>query len=476
MTVGSGRPEAMTRRPLGILMINTADIGGGAELSAWSLFKEYRKRGHNSSLVVGWKLRQDADLDSYITPLPNDACRTAWTKFWIRADRAFVRVAGAGRGATRLRSLFGWIGEPRRRLDLALGYEDFNHPATWDILNLTEPADLIHCYNLHGNYFDLRALPWLSRQRPVILDLRDAWLLSGHCAHSFDCDRWKTGCGRCPDLNLYPPVARDGTAFNWKRKAEIFSQSRVYVATPSNWLMQKVEQSMLAPAVIESRVIPTGVDLSIFHPCDRSKVRAELQLPEDAAILVFAGYAVRRNVWKDYETLRSAIGLLSERLGGRQVLCLAVGDDAPSEQIGGARIIFVPRLKKSEDVARYFQAADLYVHAAAADTFPRTVLEALACGTPVVATGVGGIPEQIRSLDSASGPGPAKPTGALVPYRDFRAMALAVERFLNDGSLRRRASENAAEDARERFDLVKQADRYLDWYREVVESRNSRRN
>jgi glycosyltransferase involved in cell wall biosynthesis len=49
-----------------------------------------------------------------------------------------------------------------------------------------------------------------------------------------------------------------------------------------------------------------------------------------------------------------------------------------------------------ESVARYYQAADLYVHAAPADTFPNTVLEALACGTPVVATAIAGIPEQVE--------------------------------------------------------------------------------
>jgi glycosyltransferase involved in cell wall biosynthesis len=61
---------------------------------------------------------------------------------------------------------------------------------------------------------------------------------------------------------------------------------------------------------------------------------------------------------------------------------------------------FCAHLTQARDVAKYYQAADLYVHAAVADTFLAS-LEALACGTPVVATGVGGIPEQIPNLDEA---------------------------------------------------------------------------
>ena len=54
--------------------------------------------------------------------------------------------------------------------------------------------------------------------------------------------------------------------------------------------------------------------------------------------------------------------------------------------------------KGAETVAPYYQAADVYLHAAKADNFPRAVLEALCCGTPVVATAVGGIPEQVKGL------------------------------------------------------------------------------
>ena len=146
-----------------------------------------------------------------------------------------------------------------------------------------------------------------------------------------------------------------------------------------------------------------------------------------------------------------------------RVLFLALGDTAPPEQFGPCvSLRFVPHLKNLADVAGYFQAADVYLHAAAADTFPRAVLEALACGTPVVGTNVGGIPEQLRSLETD------KPTGILVAPGDPESMALAIEKLLTDEPLRQTLAANAVADARERFDVVKQAHSYLQWYTELL--------
>jgi glycosyltransferase involved in cell wall biosynthesis len=327
---------------------------------------------------------------------------------------------------------------------------------------------VLQLHNLHGLYFDLRELPRLSQALPTVLTLHDAWLISGHCAHSLECDRWTHGCGRCPDLRRYPEVHRDGTAFNWRRKERLFAKSTLYVNAPSRWLMRYAERSMLAPAMVEARVIPTGVDRSVFLPRPKRQVRAELGLPEDASILLFVANALRRNPYKDYATIVDTLARLACSPRERPLILIALGDSGPFSRIGDAEIRFVPHLQDPSDVAPYYQAADVYLHAARADTFPRVVLEALACGLPVVATGVAGIPEQIRSLDEAS------PTGIVVPPQNPGAMAAAVERLIGDDSLRAALGANAVRDVADRFDLERQADTYQEWYREIVEKRGER--
>lgn len=156
--------------------------------------------------------------------------------------------------------------------------------------------------------------------------------------------------------------------------------------------------------------------------------------------------------------MRAAVALLAERLRGTVVLFIALGEDAPLEQIGQAEVCFVPYQRDPESVASYYQAADVYVHAARADTFPNTVLEALACGTPVVATSVGGIPEQVEE----------GVTGFLTPPGDAGAMATRTEQLLSDDALHQRFAAAAGESARRRFDLDRQANDYLEWYQELV--------
>jgi glycosyltransferase involved in cell wall biosynthesis len=460
------------------LLVSTADNVGGGHLVPWNLFQAYRARGYDSWLVVDRKLSND----SHVLRIPNDELRGNWAQFWLAVVSCLRSLDGRLRGVSRLSSVVRGLAEPRRWLDQERGIEDFHFPGTSRLLDLgPQRPDILHLHNLHGGYFDLRALAWLSQQLPVVLTLHDAWLISGHCAHSFDCERWKTGCGECPDLGIYPAVKRDATAFNWQRKKQIYSKSRLYVATPSRWLMEKVGQSSLASAVVDSRVISNGIDLSIFRPADMQTVRAALGLPQDWNVVVFAANGVSRNIFKDYSVMRAAVAQVAERSRKRRLLFIGLGEDAPPQSLGEAQIRFIPYQSDPVAVARYYQAADIYIHAARAEAWGLTITEALACGTPVVATAVGGIPEQIRGFtlsNSRNRQGnklqSERATGILVPKSDARGMAVAIERLLDDDEWRRQMGESAARDARERFDFQWQVDGYLDWYKELVRGATSR--
>jgi glycosyltransferase involved in cell wall biosynthesis len=361
-----------------ILQVNTTDVAGGAARVAWDLFQVYRARGYPSWLAVGRKRTHDPD----VLAIPNEAHRNAWARGWRGISRRLERVSAMPGPARWAGRLSGTLGEPARHLATASGREDFHFPGSRQLLRLPpRPPDVLHAHNLHGNYFDLRILPELSRRLPVLVTLHDAWLLSGHCAHSLACERWRIGCGACPDLSLYPSIARDATAYNWRRKRDLFAHCRLFVATPSRWLMAKVEQSILAPAVQEARVIPNGVDVRQFRPGDRREARARLGLPRDAAILLAAGTRLTHNVWKDYPTLREAARIVGNNMRGQHVLVVVLGDTSPGERVGAAHIRFVPHEQDVSAVVGYYQAADVYVHAAQVDTFPLSVLEALACGT-----------------------------------------------------------------------------------------------
>lgn len=443
-----------------ILHVNQIDGHGGAAGICLALHRRFLADGHQSAVLVGRRSRQVPG----VALLENDRYRPTWGRFWMAAARGLRRYSGRIPGAYRVSER--WL--PRMASYAQCrswwaGQENFDFPGTGHLLEQAPfVPDVLHLHNLHGGYFDLRELPRLGREVPTIITLHDAWLLAGHCAHSFDCERWKTGCGSCPRRDIPPVVRRDASAFNWQRKREIFRESRVSVVCPAQWLADKVRQSILMPAAGRLRVVPNGVDTSVFKPGDKAAARERLGWSREACVVMFAANGVRQCIYKDFATMREAVRLAASVATGRPLRFVVVGETAPPEQLENARIEFLPH---RDSMAECYQGADLYIHAAKTDTFPLTVLEALASGLPVVATAVGGIPEQIIHGE----------TGFLVPEGDAPALAKQVARLAQSRELALAMGAAAVRDAAHRFSLKSMAERYLQLYREVIAEKNEDR-
>ena len=288
-----------------ILTVSTKDVAGGAERAARELHREYVARGEDAWLGVG----AVGDPDARTRLIPNRARRSLWARSCMAIADALPQRR-AGLKVARL--LGGVVAEPGRWWRARRGDEDFDHPGSADLLAITPtPPQVLHLHNLHGGYFDLRALPALTARIPTIITLHDAWLFSGHCAHSLSCERWETGCGSCPALWTYPAVPRDRTAANWERKRALYDRSRLYVASPSTWLAERAKRSILSRAMRDLRVIPPGIDLTTFKPADRANARVALGLdPARPVALTFAA-ALQSHTWRDAESFRGAMAQLT---------------------------------------------------------------------------------------------------------------------------------------------------------------------
>jgi len=447
--------------PLRILQVAGAARAGGGEQVALRLHRAFLAHGHQAWLAVG----SGADLPSEgLVSIPNRWAVGGWPRTVRRAQDWLLRFT-EGRGQSRLDAVLEALVFPGVVWDLATGREDYTQPGTW-LLPRTLPAspDVIQLHNLHARwlrregFFDLRVLPGWSRRTPVVLTPHDPWLLTGHCAHPLGCPRWRIGCGRCPDLDIYPAVRRDATAANWQRKRRLFAESRLYLATPSRWLMSMFDEAGF-PAV-EKRVIPNGVESDVFTPGDRSAARRALGLDEQRPIVLIVANHLRTNPWKGYDWVRE----VAARLGADESLSVdivCVGDEGPAEPAVNARVIFAGQVADVQRMASYYCAADVYLHASRADTFPLAVLEAMSSGLPVVATSVGGIPEQVEQGES----------GFLVRPGDVAAMAARVSELLRDAARARNMGARGRAIVERNFRFEIQVSAYLDWFAELREER-----
>lgn len=436
-----------------ILQICTNDNNGGAERIGKMYFQKYQALGYQSWMMVGRKFSKNP----LIFELSNAA---SGTHFWRRATLHLIesirifRQNGI-RGTARVQHWLRLTTSPTIKKQRQEGYEDFDYPGTKNLVRqLPDSPNIIHCHNLHGNYFDLRALTDLSQQYPVVLQLHDNWLLTGHCAYSMGCERWKTGCGQCPALHTYPAILADKSAENWKRKQAIYASSQLYTLTNSHWIMDKVNASMLNP--IKTRVIPNGVDLNLFHPTNKQDVRHALNLPANARIVLFTAHTV----FKDDSTMKQVL----KELTGDNLLFVCIGKKGVSQKLGQGQLQVTGYINGAKQMAQYYCAADVYLHIAKADTFPTTVLESLACGTPVVATAIGGIPEQIKHQE----------TGFLAAPDDLKGITDSLQNLLDNQDLRTKMSRSAAVDAKKRFDLNKIVADTMTWYEEVYSDWHAR--
>lgn len=310
-------------------------------------------------------------------------------------------------------------------------------------------AQVVQLYNTHGSYFSHSALPLLSRSRPVVWRLSDMWPLTGHVAYSYDCERWRHGCGSCPYLDEYPRLGRDTTAALFRWKNAVYRRSRITVVAPSRWLERVARESPLLGRFDVHR-IANGVDLNVFRPRSREDARRALGLDPDRSVVLFSSLE-RNDRRKGGEVLAAALTSLQDVEFQLAVL-------GPDTDGFDRSVTALGTMHDDERLALAYAAADVFVVPALAENLPNVAVEAIACGTPVVASNVGGISDAVRDGE----------TGLLVTPGDASSLADGIRRLLADGELRARLGERARAVAQSEFSAAREARDFAALYEELL--------
>ena len=317
-------------------------------------------------------------------------------------------------------------------------------------------ADIFNLHCVH-EFFNYLALPSLTESKPAVFTFHDMWAFTGHCAYSYDCDRWKIGCGKCPYPDTSPSIKRDGTRLEWKLKDWAYNHSNLTVVTNSKWLMEQAKESMFNRLPIYN--IPYGIDLNTYQPLDPEQCRLLLGIPTGKKVLMFAAWKLSMSR-KGGDLLLKALQNLPESLKAETVLLLLGGGGEAIAEITGFQTLNLGYLSSERLMAIAYSAADLFLFPTRADTFGLVSIESQACGTPVVSFRVGGVPEHVR-------PGI---TGYLAEPENVEDFRDGIVQLLEDESLYSYMSQKCREIAVKEYSLELYAQRYIELYSQLLQS------
>ena len=412
-------------KPENILYINTLlGRGGAAGVTYNMVAKNIQKRNFRTKVLIN-EVYGDIDLNDY--------------EFLQRSQKKEQKILN------QVQEKHSWL--------------DFFHLSSFDIKDLEcfKNADILHLNNLHGNYFSLFSLPELTSLKPTVWTLHDEFALTGHCAFTYECDKWYSGCGNCQDLEEYPGITKDTSFYLLETKKKIYKNSDFTLLCHSSWMKNRIEKSILKDK--EVKFIYNGINEDVFKPSDKTKARQDLGLSIDKKILLFISNGNFESKQKGGKYLLEAYDHFKDR---DDLLFIVLGCE--KREYVHKNFLNAEYVYNETDLVKYYNASDLFLFPTLAETFGLVATEALACEVPVITFNTGPVPEIVNHLEN----------GYVADYKNTNDFIKGIELYLNDENLYKQSCKVARETILKKFTLTGMINQYEKMYQEIYSKRKAK--
>lgn len=398
-------------------MINKSDHGGGAAIAATSIADALKK--------------------------------------YCDCDVMFASAKAIRPDTLKLRGKCGWIIEEfidraTRKAGFEYGFFPFSRHGILKTVKEFKP-DIINIHNIHSGYFETGLITKLSSYAPVVWSIHDMWALTGHCTVTKGCSKWMTGCGKCPNLDVYPALGTDRTAELFKRKADIIQKADIIASAPSKWISDSLKKS---PIWKDNPMFSTsyGIDEELFQPMEKSLCRQKFGIKDDAfTVLLTAEKLSGRTKGED------VIGHIMNKVAQnvkKDVVLLTGGHDSPAFSNSKFKHIHAGYLNR-EDMPALYNASDVNVSPTSGEAFGLTIVEAGLCNIPSIVFDAGGTVTAMGEIQS----------DCLVPSGD-------IDEFSNKIVYRSsRPAKNLRDFYVENFSLRKSAENFYSLFKRIIEQK-----
>lgn len=390
-----------------IAQLNHSDIRGGAARAAYRIHHAIRCQGLDSQMYV------------------NEAKAGDWTVTGPQGNW--------GKGFSFVRSSLGFLFTKTLKTYNKVTHSPAIFPSKWPSIINKSDLDIIH---LHWINKEMISIGDISRFKlPLVWTLHDMWAFCGAEHYTGDF-RWRDGYTR-----RNRPEYESGFDLNewvWNRKLRTWHRP-LQLVTPSRWLAECVQQSMLFKGRPVT-VIPNCIDTELWQPIDKKQARKLLRLPPDIPLLLFGAIGGASDPRKGFDLLQNALNHLRGQVWGLELLIF--GQLAPKNPLDlGFPTHYTGHLHDDISLRLLFSAADLMVIPSRQDNLPNTGVEALACGLPIVAFDVCGLPDLVIH----------RKTGYLAKAFDTKDLALGIQWIVSDSKLHAALCTNSRLEATTRF-------------------------
>ncbi len=323
-------------------------------------------------------------------------------------------------------------------------------------------ADIIHLHWLNHAFMRPKDLVKLARlKKPIVWTFHDSNAFTGGCHVRYNCDHFHQECGNCPVLKT--SNTNDWSHKIWMAKEKAYKKLSFNIIAPSNWMAKSVYQSKLLNSHIVN-VIPNTLDTSIFKPQNKTEARKNLGLPTRKFIIMSGFMPSRKDLHKGTTYLVEAIAILTEqhRIQPEQMELVVFGNrDSKSIPEFSITTTFLGTIADDHKLALCYSAADAFIAPSLEDNLPNTVMESLACGTPVVAFTTGGIPDMVKH----------KENGYLAKYRSSADLAEGIN-WIYQNPHREELSLNAVQTVEKYFSETTIAQQHIKLYQSLLNNQH----
>jgi len=380
-----------------VIHIAASDSDGGASRAAYRLHRALQKLTGNSEMLVGRKKCDDE--------LVHEIRRPRLLSFINRIKRLLSEKKWADFSA------------PGQFFHTSANYSN-------DILSGIRqlPHDIVNIHWIGSETLSIEEIEII--EKPIVLTLHDMWAFCGAEHHSPDVPAARFRVGYVHGNRTKGETGADLNRWVWERKRKAWKKGMAIVC-PSRWLADCANGSLLFRGW-QIHCIPNPLDVERWRPLPNKYSRQLLGLPAEERILLFAANGGELNPFKGADMLFEALTLLQQR-GACNVHLVVLGRSTPKMPVGyPCPVTYLGKLQDDTSLVAAYNAADVVIVPSSQENLPQAAIEAHACGIPVVAFNIGGLPDIIEH----------QKTGYLARPFDITDLADGIAWVLGDEQLR----------------------------------------